>query len=730
MVALGAALLVLAGGWGGFAAEAPSPEDAAGLDAAAYVPRGTLGQAGTGGLLLDRGDRDRLLRAPMVATDVAITVGGLVARAHVRQHFRNPSDGWVEGIYVFPLPETAAVDHLRLRIGDRVVEGRIREREEARRAYDAAKREGHKAGLLESQRPNIFTTAIANIAPGEEVTVEIQYQQALRYDAGRFHLRFPMVVGPRYIPDGVRTVRHGGVEPAAGRDPVPDADRITPPVLHPDLGKINPVRLTVTLDAGFPLAEITSPYHPVTVEREDGHRHVVRLRDGPVPADRDFELVWTPDVGEVPGVALFRESLDDADYLLVMVMPPTAGPADQRTPEVRREVIFVLDTSGSMSGPSLEQAKEALVLALDRLTEGDRFNVIRFADDTSRLFRQPRPVDADTLARARRTVWSLSAEGGTEMAPALRAALSGAPPEGTLRQVIFLTDGAVGNETELFRLIDDRLGDSRLFTIGIGSAPNSHFMREAAEAGRGSFTYIGKLDEVRDRMAALFAKLERPVLTGLDAQWPAAAKAEVSTGTLPDLYAGEPVVFTARVAAADGVAALAGRRGGLSWRVDLPLSDGAETPGVAKLWARDRITDLVGQLRKGGDPDALRAAVVALGLRHRLVTRYTSLVAIDRTAARPADVPVGTEEVPLNLPHGWDPQKVFGGHPQPSPAYQRRAAAASPAGLQFAAAPVRIGASGGLGLPQGATAAPWHLLAGAALVVLGLIALVLRRRLS
>ena len=770
-VGVGFLALVAAGtDLGGVArADTSSAGAAAAPGGSAFMPRDRLGEVGFGSLLLDQGDPDRLLRAPAVATDVTIAVDGIVGRARVRQFFRNVTDGWVEGIYVFPLPENAAVDHLLLRVGDRVVEGRIKEREEARRIYETAKRQGRKAGLLRSARPNIFTTSIANIGPGEEVTVEIEYQQTVRYDGGRFRLRFPMVVGPRYFPGGARTVSFdrppkGTVpkpkpepEPAPETKPETEANRIAPPVLHPDRGATNPVRLAVTVDSGFPVTEIASLYHPVTVERQDGHRYAVRLKNGPVAADRDFELAWKPDVGKVPGVALFRESLLGADYMLVMVMPPTAAPAtapattpataprDERMPAVRREVIFVLDTSGSMAGTSIEQAKAALLLAIDRLAAGDRFNIVRFASGTSTLFAEPRPTDAATLARARDYVRWLSAEGGTEMAPAIAAALAGSPPKGYLRQVIFLTDGAVGNEDDLLGLINGRLAASRLFTVGIGSAPNSYFMREAAAAGRGSFTYIGKLDEVRDRMVGLFAKLEHPVLTDIRADWPSDAAAEVSTGILPDLYDGEPLVFTARVATATGVATLTGRRGGRPWRVELPLSRGTAASGVAALWARGRVGDLMGRLRKGGDSNALRAEIVALGLGHRLVTRYTSLVAVDATPARPVGAPLATETVPLNLPHGWNHEKVFGGEkrsvpidgrdaalrrPTPDAAPTHDAALGRPTGVRLASAEVHIGGHPGLALPRTATAAPLHLLAGILLLALGMLVIVLRRRLS
>ena len=712
------------------------PSAATGQAGGEFLPRTALADVGRGTLVFDTGDAEMLRIAPEVATDVHIIVSGLVARTRVSQTFRNPGDDWVEGVYVFPLPETAAVDRLRVRVGERVIEGRIKERDEARRVYETAKREGRKAGLIESERPNTFTTSIANIGPGEEIAVDIEYQEVLRYDQGRFRLRFPMVVGPRYIPGAIETVSIGPGGWALGNARVPDAARITAPVAHPDFGKRNPLRLRVDLNPGFALAELASTYHPVAASETGDGRYAISLRQGEVPADRDFELVWTPETGTAPAAGLFVESKGEHDYVLVMVVPPAAAPDDDAARALPREVIFVVDTSGSMAGGSIEQAKAALILAIEHLAPGDRFNVIEFNSRTSALFRRARVADAGARARAIRYVAGLDANGGTEMAPALERALSGRAPNGYLRQVIFLTDGSVGNEAELFEIIHERLGDARLFTVGIGSAPNSYFMRQAAEEGRGSFTHIGEVGEVGARMAELFEKIEQPVLTDLRLAWPDGVAAELSTDALPDLYAGEPVVFTARLRRAAGSARLDGRFRDSPWSVDLPLAGGAASPGIGKLWARDRIDDLMARLHRGGDAAEVRSQVVALGLEHHLVTEYTSLVAIDATPSRPADAPLMGRDVPLNLPHGWDYDKVFGEEAHPPMPLQRDAALAAPAALKMAvseatlyalADDVQIGGAG-LALPQTATHWQLKIAAGATLTLLGLVALALARR--
>ncbi|MGA8006658.1 MAG: marine proteobacterial sortase target protein, partial [Burkholderiales bacterium] len=483
--------------------------------------------------------------APLLSTAVAFHVSGMVVRAEVVQTFRNPGEGWVEGVYVFPLPETAAVDHLRLRVGERTIEGEIEERAAAQRAYDAASAQGKRSALLDQERPNIFTAKVANIGPHESIVVELQYQETLRYRDGRFSLRFPMVVGPRYIPHGVA-----------------DAARITPVVLRPseDRAPVNPVSIRVDLDAGVPLAAVSSPYHRVDVRTIGKARREITLAEGSTPANRDFVLNWAPRPDTAPQLAWFTEKKGGRYYALLMLMPAPAAAA--RLP---REVIFVLDTSGSMAGASIRQARDALVLALERLAPDDRFNVIEFNSAARALFPEAREASAAHVDRAVAWVRGLAARGGTEMAAALNLALDGGDAADHVRQVVFLTDGAVGNEEQLFSLIKARLGDSRLFTVGIGSAPNSHFMRKAAELGRGTFTYIGRIDEVGAKMATLFAKLEAPVLKDITLRWPAAAHAEAWPARVPDLYAGEPLVISAALERLDGELRVTGARGGHVW---------------------------------------------------------------------------------------------------------------------------------------------------------------------
>ncbi|MEQ9607718.1 MAG: marine proteobacterial sortase target protein [Kiloniellaceae bacterium] len=733
------------------------------------------------GLFFRAGPDGSVLQAPTLKTAVDLEVKGMVARATVRQVFHNPTGRWLEGIYVFPLPERSAVDRLTMVIGERRVEGRIMEKAEAERAYKEAAANGQRASLVSGERPNVFVTAVANIGPGEDITVEIGFQDAVTYDNGVFALRFPMVVAPRYTPapdtaevaENPRPVAPSpaGPSPAVVRT-AEDAPRdLFGPVntdrLDTDPETANPLSLTLHLNAGMPLASLRSLYHPVVIQSEGEGRQTLTLKAGEVPADRDFVAEWQPAPSAEPRAAVFAEQAGADAHLLVMMMPPSpaskeGAPAPLPNPALPREVIFVIDTSGSMHGDSIDQAKTALIAALKRLNPEDRFNVIQFNNQTHALFPHPAAATVGNVAQAWHYVSALEADGGTEMLPALDLSLDNQSHDGFLRQVVFITDAAVGNEDELFRHVAAKLGDSRLFTVGIGSAPNSYFMRKAAELGRGSFTYIGDVGEVETRMDALLAKLEQPALTDIRVGWPLSAgkRIELYPTPLPDLYAGEPVTFAVRLEDVDldkldGQLLVTGNAAEGSWQQRVALTGLTNAPGVAALWARAKLTQIEDGLYRVRDNDidrtAIRAEALALALDHQLVTRYTSLVAIDETVARPRDENLKSGEVARDLPAGWDAGKVFGeaaidpaatqqgAIPAPAPAAQAPLEVAEEASMRRVTLPApllqRARADGGavgraVSLPQTATPAERMAVVGGAylLLALALILLVMHRR--
>lgn len=585
-------------------------------------------------LLTDTGS---YVDALLMETDVDFDVSGIIARATVKQRFRNTGNLWAEGIYVFPLPENAAVDHFRLHIGNRRVEGQIQERSVARKTYETAKNEGRQAGLVEQQRANVFTTALANIAPGEEITVEIEYQQTLDYTDGSFRLRFPMVVGPRFHAVNNHLALHNS-----------DTDVST--VIAET--SINPVYLHVSLDAGAPLEKLESTYHRIDIKQTDADRYSIVLADEKAFADRDFELVWKPEPGSQPLAAVFTEQHQGYEYALLSILPPGLDSLGQQL--LPRDAVFILDISGSMAGASIEQASASLIQALDRLRPRDRFNIIWFNDRTERLYPHSMPATADNIRYASSVIDSLQADGGTVMLPALALALNDQPAPSRVRQVIFLTDGNVDNEHELFSLIDKQLGDNRLFTIGIGSAPNSYFMRRAARAGRGSFTHIGDINEVQQKTDALLEKLESPALVNIDLNIQG-MEVEAFPDPVADLYLGEPVTVLVRGRELGSHITVYGDYGESSWQQEVELSGGINHAGIHTAWARNKISALLEQHHDAGNDDKrndLKQEVIKTSIEHHLVSRFTSMVAVDVTPVNSTGL-LYSEKLKTSLPHGW-----------------------------------------------------------------------------
>jgi Ca-activated chloride channel homolog len=617
----------------------------------------------TSGSLLLKSNTGDYIEAPRLGADYSVTISGPTGRTVLTQRFSNPANGWVEGVYVFPLPEGAAVDTLKIVAGNRVIVGEVKEKQEAKIIYEQAKRDGQTASLLEQERPNLFTNSVANIGPNETVVVQIEYQETIKQSGGTYSLRLPLVVAPRYNPapivQSVEFSKDGSGFGATVNDPVPDRDRIEPPVLDPRISDpVNPVTISVQLKAGFTLADVKSHHHTVDIQSTDDMSRSIKLAAVNVPADKDFELTWTAK-GTAPQVGLFKETLNGKDYLLATVTPPSvAGTA----PSMPRESIFVIDNSGSMDGPSMVQAKDALLLGLGKLKATDRFNVIRFDDTMDMLFPTAVPADSVNINAARNFVSALQANGGTEMIAPLKASLvdDNASAKTHLRQVIFITDGAIGNEQEMFATLTSQRGRSRVFMVGIGSAPNSYLMTRAAELGRGSFTFIGDATQVTSRMDELFNKLGNPSVTGISAVT-SQSGVELTPNLLPDLYQGEPLLVMAEAKSLAGTLTFSGNIGDAPWTVTLPISAAAEGKGVSKLWAHRKIADIEVAATMGTiTPEVSAKQVLGVALAHQIVSSQTSLIAVDKSPKRPANEKLTRAEVPLNLPAGWNFDKVFG----------------------------------------------------------------------
>jgi Ca-activated chloride channel homolog len=599
----------------------------------------------SGTLYLRHSAREPVTEALLLATRMQVQVTGNVARVHVQQEFSNTGEDWVEGLYVFPLSKDGAVDDLLMRIGERTIRGEVQEKAKAQALYNDARAEGRRASIVEQERPNLFTSAVANIGPHTTATIEITYFETLPFRDGRYTLNLPLAITPRYTP--------GAPQDATGAMPA-----VTAAIMNAALGttatpeKVTAPRQRVSIDIdlepGFALGEVSSLHHAVETQSAPSGKRV-SLHTGDAPADRDFELTWTQAANSQVAGAAFAEGIGGETFALLMLSTPQQ--MDEAVPA--REVTFIIDTSGSMEGPSIEQARAALSMGIDRLTQADRFNVIRFASDYSKLFSSPQPVTGKTRALASSFVSALRANGGTEMRAPLETALSSPADPELLQQIIFITDGSVGNEAELIKLIHDRIGEKRLFTVGIGAAPNAYFLGEAAVAGRGSYTFIAEREQVGSRMRDLFAKLEHPALIDLKVTWPQGMGVDLAAPLPMDLYSGDPIVVLARMPQmGSGEVVISGLVRGVAWTQHLPLTSVGDASGLSKLWARERIGTLSRQMQLGGDREPLKSAIVELALKHHVVSEFTSLVAVDDEVVRSAGSPGHVEQAATSAPVG------------------------------------------------------------------------------
>lgn len=606
-----------------------------------------------------------LASCPLKHTEVRAAISGFLSRVTVTQIFENNAQSAIEAVYTFPLPQDAAVDDMTIRIGDRTVKGLIKRREEARAIYENAKRTGHAAALLDQERPNIFTQSVANILPGEQVAVTISYFDTLRYDEGSYEFVFPMVVGPRYIPGEPEGKRGGGWSPDTGQ--VPDASRITPPITPPGTRAGHDISIDLSIDAGVPIQDLRSASHQVDVDRTGAASAHIQLRDLAAIPNKDFILKYDVAGKEISDALLSTTapsgSAASGGYFTLILQPPARVPAADVTP---KELVFVVDTSGSMMGFPIEQAKKLISRALDELYPGDTFNIITFSGDTEILFKEPVYPTAENIRLAKKFLVSRSGSGGTEMMKAIRAALDPSDKQDHIRVVCFATDGYVGNDMEIIGEIQKH-ANARVFSFGIGNSVNRFLLDGMAKAGRGAVEYVTLQDKADQAATRLYERLRSPLLTDVSIDWAGLPVTDVYPARLPDLFSGQPLVITGRYASAQpGTIRLLGKRAGDSFTREIPVSfssDGSAHAVIAPFWARKKIDDLMSQdwagAQRGTPEPEIEKQVTQLGLDYRLMTQYTSFVAVEERVVTKDGKPVRIE-VPVEMPEGVRYEGIFG----------------------------------------------------------------------
>ena len=603
---------------------------------AATQPSGDT--SGCGSLLANTGEK-KDVPLPLKHTEVKADISGYIATVDVTQQFHNPFDTKIEATYVFPLAQNAAIHDFLMTIGERTIRGIIRERAEAVQIYQQARAQGHVASLLTQERPNIFTQKVANIEPGKRIDVNIKYFSTLAYDDGWYEFVFPMVVGPRYNPPGSKE----GVGAVARGQSGASQQATEVSYLAPNERSGHDIALTCKIDAGVTIEESKCNSHVIKTETLSPSTVAVELSQLDRIPNKDFVFRY-----RVAGDRIKSNFMTHRDerggYFSLMVYPPAELQTLKRS---AMEMIFVLDCSGSMRGQPIAQAKKAIKRALKQLQPGDTFQVIRFSSNASQLGPQPLPATADNVSKAMDYVDGLKGSGGTQMIEGIKAALDFKHDAERLRLVSFMTDGFIGNEAQILAAVQQKLGDARIFSFGVGTSVNRYLLDRMAKLGKGAVAYVGLDDDPTDAVDRFIQRISHPALTDVSIDFGALQAQEIFPSRLPDLFVGRPLLLTGRFKG-DGAAniVIKGQAGGKTRTISLPVDlNAAQThPGIASVWARKQIEQLSAQQES-------ESAVTKVALSYHLMSAYTAFVAVDSSRRTAGNHGVSVK-VPVPVPEG------------------------------------------------------------------------------
>lgn len=591
-------------------------------------------------------DSENPVPVPLKHTDVKASISGYVATVDVTQQYHNPYSGKIEAVYVFPLPANAAVNEFLMTIGQRRIRGIIRERAEAERIYKAARAQGHVASLMTEERPNVFTQSIANIEPGKQIDVNVKYFHTLDYVDGWYEYVFPMVVGPRFNPPGSTE----GIGAVGRGDRGKSGQSTEVQYLRPTERSGHDIALALRIDAGVIVEALESRNHKVKISR---HENVatVQLDDADTIPNKDFVLRYKVAGDRVKSAVMAQRDAKGGGYFTLMLFPPETLTDLPRKP---LEMVFTLDVSGSMSGQPIEQSKAAIRYALTHMRPDDTFNVARFAGSSEQMAPHAVPANPENVAAGLQYINSTSAGGGTMMLEGIRRSLAVSPSTERLRFVAFLTDGYIGNETDILREIHQLRQSTRIFSFGVGSSPNRYLLDHMAKFGAGCAAYLSLNDNAETIMADYFQRIAHPALTDLEIDFGGMNVSEVYPRKLPDLFVGRPVILTGKFTGrGEPTVKVRGKVGGEMREIILPVNledASAAHAGIQSVWARGKIADLFDRTTYESNPD-LPAEVKQVALEHGLMSAYTAFVAVDSSTKTAGDH--GTSvAMPVPVPEG------------------------------------------------------------------------------
>lgn len=593
---------------------------------------------------------DRVVDLPLLKSDYDVDIQGSLARVTLRQTFLNPNDRALDATYLFPLNQKAAVHAMTMEIGDEVIRAVIQRKAEAQETFEAAQAEGKTAALLDQHRPNMFTQNIANLMPGMPVTVTLEYVQTVPRVDDAYELVIPMVVGPRY--EGAPMQDSVVAEDPGQADAMPVAEpqivsgwTITalpayPPVIGLDAPRdidARRVSLDLALTSATPIRDLASSTHALAIEAGD-HQATARFSEGREIDNRDLVLRYRLGADDTVVAGALSHFDDRGGVMSVQIEPPKL-PADETiTP---REMVFVLDTSGSMNGAPMAASKTFMRAALRNLRPGDHFRILRFSDSTSAFARDAVPATQDNIRAGLRFVDGLSGGGGTEMNQAINTAFDAPRPDGALRVIVFLTDGYIGADREVIANVQRRIGDARIHVFGIGSAVNRYLLEGMAREGRGRVRYVEPGEDSDAVAQDLAARLDAPLLTDISIDWNGLAVADQVPARIPDLFAGDAINVMARYAQGGRHRIMLrglvnGRPAEMPLELDLANMASEEGSPLPAIWARERVADLERDYTIGGGQEAaLEQEITRIGLDYALQTSFTSFVAVSEKVYNP-----------------------------------------------------------------------------------------------
>ncbi len=613
---------------------------------------------GQGTLRAVNEDGEVILEFPLKHTSVYAEISGFLAQVEVKQHFHNPHEEKIEAVYVFPLPENSAVNEMIMVVGKRNIYGEIHKRRVARQIYEQARAAGKRTALLEQERPNIFTQSVANIQPGEEIVITIRYVQALKYDRGVYRYVFPMVVGPRFIPGGPTGKQGTGWSPDT--DTVPDASRITPPVLKPGRRSGHDISLIVKLDAGLSIEDLHSKSHDLLVVEEGIGRATVNMEPKDSIPNKDFVLEYTV-AEEQPRSAYLTHYSQQGGYLILMIQPSLESVTQNIEP---KEIFFVVDCSGSMSGYPIQKVKEAMYHCIQGISPDDTFQIIRFSSNASAFSPKPVPATRVHKEEALDYIQALYGSGGTMMIEGIKACLDYPRVPERQRIVFFMTDGFIGNDNQILAAVKEKVGNARLFSFGVGSSPNRSLLERMAQLGHGTAQYIRQDQDAQPVITDMLSRISKPYLTDVEINWGGLRVTDVYPDPIPDLYSAQPLILFARYEVGGAaVVTLRGRIDGLPYeeRISVSLPDwNPDNGSLASVWAREKIKYLMLE-RLGGRKASIEEEVTNLALEYNLMSQYTSFVAVDEVIPEGSDTTLPrTIAIPVPMPEGVSFTGVFG----------------------------------------------------------------------